>query len=514
MKKIIIHPILFAIFPVFFLYSHNQDMAQFSYILWPVIISAVLAIVFFTILNLIIKNKSKTAVITSLFLVLFFSFGRFLSCLAITNSLIYDYYILLFLWAIILITISLIILTTPKNLNTLTVYLNITAIILIILPLVNIITYQYQTKNIVNNLNITDNKTANALEYYNKKNLPDIYYIVLDGYARADILKEIYNYDNSDFINYLTNKGFYVAHQSRANYPQTYQSISSSLNFKYINYFSEIIGDESDDRKPLREMIKNNKVYNFLKKNGYLFVAFPASWSGVHENLNADIFMRGEMELNEFDNVLINTTPLSMFLGKKMQADAHRKNILYTFDHLSDVAKIDSPTFVYVHLLVPHPPFVFNHDGKTINPKGVIKGLDGSHYFEENPDKEEYKEKYKNQIIFVNKKIKEMINETLNRSDSSPIIILQSDHGPGSMTEWENPEKTNMKERLSILNAYYLPEKGKKLLYGSITPVNTFRIVFNCLFDANLELLKDESYFTTWNHPYQFINVTEKIQSN
>lgn len=510
-KAIIIHPILFSIFPIVALYGYNQDMAQFSYILRPLIISALLAIALFTVLNIIIKNKNKTAAVTSLFLTSFFSFGHFLS--AIASS--YNYYILLFLWIALLTFIAIIILTTKKNLNALTVYLNIVAIILIILPLANIAKYQLQTKNIAADIDLMNSKMADASESYHQiNNLPDIYYIILDGYGRADILKEIYNYDNSDFINYLTDKGFYVAHQSNANYPQTYQSISSSLNFNYINYFSEIMGDESDDRKPLKEMIKNNKVYNFLKKNGYLFVAFPASWSGVHKNLNADIFMRGKMDLNEFDNVLINTTPLSMFLGKKIQADAHRKNILYTFDHLSDVAKIDSPTFTYVHLLIPHPPFVFNHDGKTINPKGVIKGLDGSHYFEENPDKEEYKEKYKNQIIFVNKKIKEMINEILNRSDSSPIIILQSDHGPGSMTEWENPEKTNMKERLSILNAYYLPERGKKLLYESITPVNTFRVIFNCLFDANLKLLKDESYFATWNHPYQFINVTEKIQSN
>ena len=486
-------------------------MAQFSYILWPVMISALLAIVFFTVLNLIIKNKSKTAIITSLFLVLFFSFGRFLSYLAITNSLIYDYYILLFLWAIILISISLIILTTQKNFNALTVYLNITAIILIILPIANIIQYQYQTKNIVNNLNITDNKTANALEYYDKKNLPDIYYIILDGYARADILQKIYNYDNSDFINYLADKDFYVAHQSKANYPQTYQSIASSLNLKYINYLNEIMGTESDDRQPFRKMLKNNKVYNFLKNNNYLVVAFPSTWSGTSGNLNADIFMRGKIGLNEFDDILINTTPLNMLLGKNIKLNSHRDKIIYALEHISDIAEINSPTFIYAHILAPHPPFVFDENGNPITPNGVIRGLDGSHYFKEYPDKEEYKIKYKNQIIFINEKVKEMINGILKKSDSPPIIILQSDHGPGSMTDWEHPEKTNMKERMSILNAYYLPSEGKKLLYESITPVNTFRVIFNYFFNANFKLLEDKSYFSTWSRPYEFIDVTELL---
>ena len=82
------------------------------------------------------------------------------------------------------------------------------------------------------------------------------------------------------------------------------------------------------------------------------------------------------------------------------------------------------------------------------------------------------------------------------------------------MTDWENPEKTNMKERLSILNAYYLPEEGKKLLYESITPVNTFRIIFNYLFNTEFEILNDKSYFSTWSKPYQFIDVTERMGIN
>jgi hypothetical protein len=64
--------------------------------------------------------------------------------------------------------------------------------------------------------------------------MPDVYYIILDGYARGDVLEELYSFDNSDFIAALQARGFYVAEASQANYPQTAFSLASSLNMAYI----------------------------------------------------------------------------------------------------------------------------------------------------------------------------------------------------------------------------------------------------------------------------------------
>lgn len=40
---------------------------------------------------------------------------------------------------------------------------------------------------------------------------PDVYLIILGAYLRDDILLEVYQYDNSEFIDALTELGFYVA---------------------------------------------------------------------------------------------------------------------------------------------------------------------------------------------------------------------------------------------------------------------------------------------------------------
>lgn len=510
-KKFIIHPYLFAIFPIISLYDHNKDLAELSHILYPLIISLLFTTILFFILKIFTKNKIKAAVISSIFVTLFFSFGHFSNIvpfrfITIGELTITTNFGLIILWLDIIFITTILILKTKKPLTAFNSLLNIVAISLLFYPLINIGFYVYKSEKIVGNF-----KTINY-NFINNKNeeLPDIYYIIFDGYARADILKEIYGYDNSDFINYLTNKGFYVAHQSRANYPQTYLSIASSLNLEYINYIRKIVGEESSDRKQLSKMITNNNVYKILKNHGYLFVSVPGSWA--EKILYADIILHTKkVDFNDFETALINTTPLGIIFAKKPLLNLHRKKIIFSFNHIPDISEIDPPTFVYAHFMIPHPPFVFDRDGKPFNPKGVINGTDGSHYFKLNPSKIEYRERYKNQIIFVNKKAKEMINEILYRSNRPPIIILQSDHGPGSMTDWEDPGKTNMKERLSILNAYYLPEEGKELLYQTITPVNTFRVIFNCIFNTDFEILNDESYFSTWNQPYKFINVTEEL---
>jgi hypothetical protein len=81
-----------------------------------------------------------------------------------------------------------------------------------------------------------------------------------------------------------------------------------------------------------------------------------------------------------------------------------------------------------------------------------------------------------------------VIDALLDESEIPPIIILQSDHGqrplhPGIVIgddEWHK-----------ILNAMYLPGMDYDTLSDNISPVNTFRLIFNHYFDANYPMLED-----------------------
>ena len=58
---------------------------------------------------------------------------------------------------------------------------------------------------------------------------PAIYYIILDGYARSEVMRELFDFDNTAFLERLERKGFFVARGSNANYCQTPLSRLSSL---------------------------------------------------------------------------------------------------------------------------------------------------------------------------------------------------------------------------------------------------------------------------------------------
>jgi hypothetical protein len=88
-----------------------------------------------------------------------------------------------------------------------------------------------------------------------------------------------------------------------------------------------------------------------------------------------------------------------------------------------------------------------------------------------------------------------IISQIIEKSDTPPVIIIQGDHG----SVIESP-----KRRMSILNAYYLPKEGDTQLFESISPVNTFRVIFNTYFGGKLPLLEDNAFYSIYDHPYDY----------
>ena len=362
-------------------------------------------------------------------------------------------------------------------------------------------------------------------------NARDIYYIIVDGYGREDILKDIYGFDNSEFIRFLDEEGFYVAEESRSNYIQTALSLASSLNMEYVNYLTDILGEESIDREPLNHLIQDNRVMHYLDQQGYNLVAFDSGHEATSLR-DVDIFLSGEEHsaflpdwltanrIKPFEELLLETTAVVGILDRvhraediffanvvERQYEAQRDRTFFILESLRGLHEREGPTFVFAHIVAPHPPFVFGPEGEARNPDAPFTYHDGSDYLEAVGTREEYIQGYKDQLVFLNKQLGRTIDDILENSDRQPIIILQADHGPGAYLNWQSLSETNTDERTSILNAYYWPEVDDEYLYPSISPVNSFRVLLNAYFQENYELHDDRTYFSPSNRPYSFTEV-------
>ncbi len=343
--------------------------------------------------------------------------------------------------------------------------------------------------------------------------LPDIYYIILDGYARSDVLRELFDFDNEPFLDRLEQKGFYVARQSTSNYCQTPLSLSSSLNLEYLDDLIKGLGTSQTD---LHELIDRNNLAATLRQLGYQFTTFATGFDPTDVS-DSDRYLSPYLHLTEFQRLLIDRSVLWAFLPETDSRDLFtqaRERILFLLDQLPRIAADPHPTFTLAHVVCPHPPFVFGPDGEDISHRDDRYYLGDGNKFNGMAIKPEiYVNGYRGQVNFINRRIEEVIDQILAGSKEPPIVILQSDHGSGLRLNMQSKEKTDLHERMSILNAYYFPDRDYRELYQQISPVNSMRVMLNTFFGARLKLLPDKSYYSTWSEPYEFMDVTESVRS-
>jgi hypothetical protein len=340
---------------------------------------------------------------------------------------------------------------------------------------------------------------------------PDIYLIILDGYGRADALKEVYGVDTGGFLESLESKGFYIADQSHSNYIQTVYSIPSTLNFRYMDPMPA----EESGYEYFPALVANNQAMALLRQCGYKMVTFNTGFTFTNYP-EADVYFSLGSGLNEYEELFLASTPLDGLVEKVLVKppdrgyDAHRARVQYTFEKLAELPRRSGPKFVYAHIISPHPPFVFDAEGNPVQPNRSYSIGDGDDY---RGTWKEYRSGYAQQVQYVNKLLDETLSSIISRSASPPVIIIQGDHGPGGLLVWKSPDLTCLWSRTAILNAYYLPDSGSRDLFPDITPVNSLRVVLNTYFKANLPLLPGETYFTSHKPGGAFVDVTDRQDS-
>ena len=519
-RRLIFHPLLFAAMPVLSLYVVNAEQLYWHEISGTLLVVISAAMILWLGFRLLLKSVDKSAWLISLFLITFFSYNSVWNIASPAEMLIKPV-----LWLGLLAAVFFWTARSNRDFRLVNSFLNVVSIgwaAAILVPWAYYMIVLARDSNARVNQYVTawqdqlrteqpvcDSNTLSSTR-------PNIYYIILDGYGRADILKQLYDFDNAPFLEFLKDSGFYVADRSISNYGQTALSQSSSLNFTYLDDLQQQITLQSTNRLPLEAMLEFSRLFEILRQDGYQIVTFPAGYLFTDISVGVDRHLAPPGSLTAFQTELLKSTPvpdLLQLMANKSLYDLHRERILYALEQLPAAADATTPTLVYAHILAPHPPFVFGPNGELPDIANPSFSLADGDAFTGAYGRDAYVQGYRDQLTFITNQIRQAIGRILASARRSTIIVVQGDHGPGSRIDWEDPEKSNFQERMSILNVYYFPDQNYAKLYPGISPVNTFRVILDQYLCADLPLLDDHAYFSGLARPYDFIDVTCEVNA-
>ena len=511
-RSLILHPFVVAVFPALALYTYNTQELSLSELVVPFAVSLSLASLMLLFTWLVLRNIYKAALIVSLFLALLYSTAyifNLTSWLGVDSPYL-GWMLLLLIWVMLYPFLLYLIARTSKVLRYPTIVLNVAMVVMLLISVVRVGTYEFQ--RIGSGGNPSDSHTDLQLDVSRYETPPDIYYIVLDRYANSGTLANAYDFDNSDFLNQLTAEGFYVANGSFANYVRTSESLASSLNMEYIDYMDET----SSDLLPLNEKLEDHAMQRLLQDAGYKFIHVGSWWGPLRENKYADININYCARTDMFSEYILTATmPYTVSAELGIIDDLTMRQWERTnseFDELATIPReyAGTPTFTFAHFMISHTPYTFDSDGSYLSP--------------EEAGKKSTRDNYVNALTVTNEMVMDLVQKLKSTSEVPPIIILQADEGPyparylaGDRTfRWAQATDEELKEKMGILNAYYLPgvDYSNPRLYPSITPVNSFRMVLDLYFGTSLGPLDDKSFvYANYSRPYDFLDVTDKVRT-
>ena len=498
MGRVAVFPVLFALYPVLFLYALNKQIVDFREILIPELAALSALFLLWGAAWAMLRDVRRAALLAAFWILFAQSFQPVQSILSEKAALLT--WLALFglgtalIWAFAK--------ASPRVLR----FLNVAALALVAFPLASLVMSEVACRLHPGApaAQSPPSRTAANPALGRRAVLPNIYHILLDGYARQDVLRVIYHFDNGPFLDALKSRGFCTAPSARSNHWLTTSSLASMLNMAPIlpvqgtrDYYS--IGGR---RGTLKQLIRENAVTAHLAEKGYRSVAFPNGFSDT-ELRKVDVFKEVQIQglegLSSFRYEALSLTPIPMATSvlnpiPSRTSETRRRRFQNVFAHLSETSDRDSPLFVFAHVLSPHPPFVFHADGSPAYPSRPFSGADGSAYFRAGGTLEGYRQGYVDQLQYVNRQVLQAVDGILRRSTRPTVIIVHSDHGPGSGLDWEHPGRTNFFERMSILLSVRLPEGEDLRLPDDLTLVNLYPILFSTLFQEEFPLSPNTSY--------------------
>jgi len=486
------YPLFLLTLPLIFLIqtaNHYFRLLHWEYIITDTLIYLLIPFLLYFLLGKLSGSYPKSGVFLFVLVYIFYYFHVLYEWLTELPVLAFMAHYIVLLPLILAGIILLLVYLKKKKSNFQSFYYKAN-IILIVLLVAGIIQYIF--------LSLTDtlkkHDQANPLKPLVKSfvtcdtcKMPDIYFIIFDGYTNTKTLNEEFSYDNRFVENQLEKKDFFIARHSKSNYNFTHMSIGSELNLDYLINLKTSRQFYTKDFLQSYYTVYHNELCAILKKQGYVinnYSNFPIEDAPVKITPHlTELTYRSVLGQTFFNKLnrdigwhLARFYPkekISKAKEKKIDDDITRMNEVFNGIVASAKRPPSKPQFLYGHFLLPHETFYFDSSGNTLSKL----------YTTNTPIN---KKDYLNQLVFTNKFLMLSLVDSVFKYSVRPfIMIIQSDHGYRSY----EPGKAHLE--FENFSAFYFPDKDYKSVSDTLSSVNTFRIILNKYFDQHLPLLQD-----------------------
>jgi len=326
-----------------------------------------------------------------------------------------------------------------------------------------------------------------------------IYWMLFDGYGRDDVLAREFNFDNSSFLSALENRDFTVYREATTNCGSTACVLTAMMELENFGTLDiDSIRALTDHRKPNHWRFEESALVTLLSQIGYRSVELSSERSP---------FITSEpFPMAYYEKTGLSSLQPSLQLWRKFARFGLIKNMKETASQANN-----DDLVIFSYNLAPHPPYYFDAEGKFLNPP-ILE-----------PDRQarmknwDQKDTYIGQLKFVNSQILTTVDEIIANANADPLIIIMSDHGPASNWNEGNlkntPSEALFNERIPILKAVHIPKSCDTSEFDtSPNSWNTFNVVLNGCFNANLPIYPNDVWWNPANNNQYYENGVWKPQ--
>ncbi|MFL5776456.1 MAG: hypothetical protein ACJ76W_09305 [Chloroflexota bacterium] len=340
----------------------------------------------------------------------------------------------------------------------------------------------------------------------------DVYWLIFDRYG-SDRSFQI-GYDTKNPLTpWLKDHGFDVLADSHANYVGTALSLSTTLNMTPLAELTKGVPETSNSYEPVYRALQGSLTVRQFQALGYRYLHLGSWWnptrtdSAADRNFNAD-------GVSDFTSAVAESSIVPVlseaFVPEELpptEPAKHLKHNTFALNKLDALPLEGGPKFVFGHILLPHPPYVFDANGAYI----------------ESPQRAGISETqaWEGQLEYTNRRLESFLEELLSKPESErPIIILQADEGPWPDAygrdkygfNWAAASEDELEMKFGILNAWYVPGgTGALGLRQDQTAINTFPTLFDRYFGLDYPTLPDRVFASTWGRPYASLEITDRL---